>query len=186
MLAPGLYLLGSLATGALGGLVWRTTTVLPGYTVQPDGKAVLSEYALTRVFEATAAYCLVGILGGLLLGLLAVLVLRRQGRWIVAWAVAGPLLAGLAAWAAGVLGGTPVSDRIAAASPGDVVPIDLALGTPVAVLVWPFLAMLPVLLWSAFSPDPDGTARRSGLRTDRRDDGGAELDQVGRGDLELE
>lgn len=151
--APALYLLASLATGAVAGLVWRTTTVLPDWTVRSGGSAVISDQALTRLFEATARYALIGAGGGLLLGLIGLLVLRRHGWRIVPWSVLGPLLAGLTAWGVGVAGPTSVEDRLAQAGPGATVPVDLALGAPVAVLVWPFLAMLPVLLHSAFTAD---------------------------------
>ena len=77
-IAPALYLLAALATGALAGLVWRTTTVLPGWTVQPSGSAVMSDQALTRLFEATARYSLIGAVGGLLLGLIGLVVLRPR------------------------------------------------------------------------------------------------------------
>ena len=154
--APALYLLASLATGAVAGLIWRTTTVLPDWTIRSGGSAVISDQALTRLFEATARYSLIGAVGGLLLGLIGLLVLRRHGWRIVLWSVLGPLLAGLTAWGVGVAGGTSLEDRLAQAGPGATVPVDLALGAPVAVLVWPFLAMLVVLLWSAVVADPQG------------------------------
>ena len=181
-IAPALYLLAALATGALAGLVGRTTTVLPGWTVQPSGSAVMSDQALTRLFEATARYSLIGAVGGLLLGLIGLVVLRRHGWRIVPWSILGPLLAGLTAWGVGVAGGTSVQDRLAQAGPGTTVPIDLTLGTPVAVLLWPFAAMLVVLLASTVVADPD----RSVAGADRGEGGAGEPDKVGSGDLELQ
>lgn len=158
---PGIYLAVCVGAGALAGLVWRATTPLPDWTVQDDGTVVLGEHVLTSLFEATARYTVVAAVGGLLLGLLALALLRRRGWPVVAWSVVGPVLAGLAAWTAGVLGGPSAEELLAGAGPGSSVPVDLALRAPVAVLVWPFLAMLPVLLWSAFSPDPDQKQARS-------------------------
>ena len=151
---------GCLAAGAVGGLVWRATTELPTWTVTPEGTAVLADQALVRMFEATARFVQVGAVAGLLLGLLALVLLRRRGWRVVAAAIVGPLLAGALAWGAGVLGGTPAEDLLAGAAVGSTVPVDLALGAPVALLVWPFLAMVPVLFWSAFAADPDSHRTR--------------------------
>ncbi|WOQ15473.1 hypothetical protein [Raineyella sp. W15-4] len=190
------YVLAAVLLGGAGGVVWRTTTPLPGYTVQPDGQAVISELALTQLFVADARYAVIGLVGGLLLGLLAVAVLRRRGWWVVVWAAAAPILAGLAAWGAGVVGAVPLKDRIAHAVAGQSEPVDLALHSPVAVLLWPFAAMLVVLLWSAFAPEParersadrepSADRERSVQGADGGDPGVEQPDQVVRGDLELE
>lgn len=176
------YLGVAVLVGALAGWIWRTTTVLPGYTVQADGHAVISEIGLTRLFEAEARYSLIGMVGGLVLGVLAVLLLRHRGWRIVLWAVLAPVLAGLVAWGVGVVGATPLHDRLAGASVGRTVPVDLALHTPVAVLLWPFLAMLPVLLYSTFSAEDEGSV----AGPDHGDPGPGQADQVGGGDLELQ
>ncbi|QGF24495.1 hypothetical protein [Raineyella fluvialis] len=181
------YGLASVLLGCLGGVVWRTTTPLPGYTVGPDEKAVISELGLTQLFVADARYALIAMAGGLLLGVLAVVLLRHLGVRIVLWAVIGPVLAGLAAWAAGVVGATPLKDRLAVATAGRTEPVDLALNAPVAVLLWPFLAILVVLLWSAFAPEPTPVvAARSVEGTDLDDLGTEQPDQVSGGDLELQ
>lgn len=179
------YVSAALLLGAAGGLVWRTTTPLPGYTVGSDGTAVISEVALTQLFIADARYAVIGAVGGLLLGLLAVLLLRRRGWWVAVWATVGPVLAGLAAWGAGVVGAVPLAQRLATATVGRTEPVDLALNAPVAVLLWPFAAILVVLLWSAFAPEP-GPRPSSVEGTDGGDPGAEQPDQVGGGDLELE
>lgn len=201
------YVLSALLVGVVGGVVWRTTTPLPGYTVGPDGKAVISELALTRLFTADARYTLIALIGGSVLGLLAAALLHRRGWWVVVWAVIGPVLAGLAAWGAGIVGAVPLQERLAAATVGRTEPVDLALNAPVAVLVWPFAAVLVVLLWSAFAPEPAGSgpaasqdAAGDGPLADNGPvagdgsvegpDGGhpgaEQPDQVAGGDLELE
>lgn len=197
------YLLAAVALGGIGGVVWRTTTPLPGYTVQPDGQALISELGLTQLFVADARYAVIGLAGGLLMGLLAMLVLRRRGWWVVVWATGGSVLAGLAAWGAGVVGAVPLKDRLAHAAAGRTEPVDLALHSPVAVLLWPFAAMLLVLLWSAFTAEPgqsprprrsvqgpaQGPAQGVGHSVEGADGGhsGVEQpDQVGGRDLQLE
>lgn len=161
------YGAGCLAAGAAAGAVWRAATVLPTWTVTPEGTAVLADQALVRMFEATARFVQVGAVGGLLLGLLALALLRRSGWRVVAAAIGGPLLAGALAWWIGVVGTTPAEDVLAGAAVGAEVPVDLALGAPVALLVWPFLAMVPVLFWSAFDPDPDSRRARPPVPTAR-------------------
>ncbi len=183
---PWAYVLLALLVGAAAGVVWRTTTVLPGYTIAPDGTAALTEMALTHLFTAVSRYSQLALAGGLLLGVLAVAMLYRRSWRMVLWALVVPSVAGLVAWLVGIVGGTPVQERIAQASPGDVVPVDLALNTPVAVLLWPFAAVFVVLVWSSFAHDPDQVARRSGHRTDRRDPGPGQRDQVVGGDLDLQ
>lgn len=149
------YLAGCLVVGAAAGVVWRTTTVLPFWTVTADGTAQLGDRALVEMFGATARYVQLGLVGGLLLGLLALALLRHTGWRVVVAAVAGALVSAGVAWVVGVLGGPSVQEQLATAPVDARVPVALALGTPVAALVWPFLAMAPVLLWSAFAPDPD-------------------------------
>ena len=53
------------------------------------------------------------------------------------------------------LGPGPFNPRLAAAAPGDVVPVALELRAPASLLVAPFLAVLPVLLGSSLGRDDE-------------------------------
>lgn len=166
----GAFVAACLLVGVAAGLVWRLTTPLVGYTVTEDGRAVISENDMVDLFTADARFSALGAIAGLVLGLLALWWLRRRGAGLVAWAVGGPVLAGLACWLVGVLGGTPMAERVGQAAVGDVVPVDLALSSPVALAVWPFVALLPVLVWTSFAADPDGKRHRRHLGAPSRSD----------------
>jgi len=59
-----------------------------------------------------------------------------------------------------ILGGVPFDERLAAAKPGDTVPIALALRSPSALAVWAFAAVTPILLGSALGPDEEAAPRQ--------------------------
>jgi hypothetical protein len=157
-----LYLLLSVVLGALGAVAWRLIVQLPTYTVQSDGKAVTTQAGLTQVFQSDAWFAGIGAVSGLLLGLLA-------WRWFRTLGWLAPVLAGLAALVAGVacwqlgslLGPGPFEQRLAAANPGDVVPISLELHAPVALALWVMMAQLPVLIAASFLRDPEDPPARS-------------------------
>lgn len=157
-----LYVLLSVVLGAVGAVVWRLIVHLPAYTVQSDGKAVTTQAGITQVFQSDAWFAGIGAVSGLLLGLLAWRWFRTLG-WLV------PVLAGLAALVAGVacwqlgslLGPGPFDQRLAAANPGDVVPIGLELHAPVALALWVMMAQLPVLIAASLLRDPEDPPVRS-------------------------
>ncbi len=201
----GGYGLAAVAIGAVGGWVWRVTGERPSYLVGTDGRAQITETGLTRIFAADATYSLIGIISGILLGILAIVMLRRvlqrhhRGWLIVPCALVAAAIAALVCWGVGVVGGTPLADRIAAASAGQSVPIDLELHAHMTLVVWPFAALVPLLMWSSFAADPDGRggesdaagtdAQESADRSvgpDAGNGGTGEADEVGRGHFELE
>ena len=64
--------------------------------------------------------------------------------------------AGLLCWAVGYrIEPGSFSVRLAAAQPGELVPIDLTVRARAALLVWPLFAVLPVLLGSSLGRDPE-------------------------------
>ena len=194
--AYGGYGVIALLAGAVGGWVWRVAAERPSYLVGADGRAQITETGLTRIFAADAAFSLIGIVVGALLGVLAIVLLRRvvqrhrRGWLLVPGALGAASLAALVCWGVGIVGGQSLEQRIAAAAAGQSVPIDLALRAPVTLAVWPFAGLVPVLLWSSFAADPDGSGGPGegdpSAGPDRGDGGGGEADEVGRGQLELE
>ena len=66
------------------------------------------------------------------------------------------VLAALVCWLVGhQLGPADFVQRLAAAQPGDQVPIELTLRARASLLTWPFLAIVPVLLGSSLGPDDE-------------------------------
>ena len=66
------------------------------------------------------------------------------------------MLAARVCWFVGhQLGPTSFVQRLAAAKPGEAVPIELTLRAPASVLTWPFLAIIPVLLGSSLGEDDE-------------------------------
>lgn len=143
-----------LATGILAGITWALAAERPGYVVDEQLGASLPERSLATVFAADAWFTLLVGLMGLLLGILAWLWLHRLGWWVCLLAILGSGIMAVMAWQTGMLVSPMDFDqRLAAANPGDVVPIDLELRAHAALLVAPFAAITPVMLLSAFWPD---------------------------------
>ena len=68
----------------------------------------------------------------------------------------GRAAAALVCWLVGYrLGPGDFTARLAAAKPGDIVPIELTLRARAALLTWPFFAMIPVLLGSSLGRDDE-------------------------------
>ncbi len=147
--------------GIAGAVMWRLVVRLPAYVVQPDGSATVSERALTEFFAGDAWYTVIGVVVGAGLGIATWRRFKGIG-WPCAFLAAGlGLLAGLVCWQLGeILGGVPFDERLAAAKPGDTVPIALALRSPSALAVWAFAAVTPILLGSALGPDEEAAPRQ--------------------------
>lgn len=146
----------SLGLGAAAGVLWWAVVRLPAYAVAANGTAGVSERGLTEFFAGDAWFCLIGALVGLILGILAWRLFRPLG-WPVAVGVAAlAFLAALVCWAVGFrLGPGDFVSRLAAARPGDLVPIELTVRSRVALLIWPFAAVVPVLLASSLGRDDE-------------------------------
>ena len=148
--------------GGLAAPIWHSMVTLPTYTVGSDGAASTTEKGLTQVFSTDAVYCFIGLVVGLIIGCLSWVLMRRWGAWGVLAAGISACLSALACWWVGVLiGPDSFAERIASAKSGEVVPVDFALHTWVAVLVWLLAAMVPLLIASLV------TARRGAPRTGR-------------------
>ena len=154
--AVACFLALALGLGALAGVVWEAVVDLPAYTVGGDGGASTSERGLTAVFGSDALFCLLGAVVGLLLGVVAWRRLRALGWPLVLLVVVAAVAAALVAWWVGTaLGPGAFNPRLAAARPGDVVPVALELRAPASLLVWPFLAVVPVLLGSSLGREEE-------------------------------
>lgn len=150
------YLVLSIVVGALCGVLWQRVVRLPTYLVHADGSAATTERGLAAVAGADAWFSLIGVLVSAGLGLVGWRWFRRLGWPAVVAVVLGTLTAALLCWGIGyLLGPGPLAPRLAAAKPGDLVPITLTVRAYAALVVWPFGGVLPVLLAAALTRDPD-------------------------------
>ncbi|RCK71117.1 hypothetical protein DT076_01210 [Desertihabitans brevis] len=154
-----LFVAACLLVGALSGLVWWAVVDLPGYVIAADGRAATTERGLAQHFGSDAWFVLIGAVAGLLLGLVAWWRLVRIGWPVIPLALVGATVAALLCWMVGhALGPGDFAARLSAAQPGETVPIQLTLGAPVSLVVWPFFATIPILLWSSLAPDAEQPA----------------------------
>ncbi|OYO07354.1 hypothetical protein CGZ98_17940 [Enemella evansiae] len=151
--------LGSVLLGALAGVVWRFGVDLPTYQVNDDGSAVTSERGLSQFIAADAWFVVLGLICGLICGLVVWKWFAGLGWPMVFLAIASATVMALTCWQLGwLLGPGPLEPRLAAARPGEVLPIELTLRAQAALLVWPFAACLPIMLFAALSHDPEEPA----------------------------
>jgi hypothetical protein len=152
----GCYLALALGAGAAAGVVWWAVVELPTYRVNSDGGASTTERGLTEFFGGDAWFVAVGLVVGVGLGLAGWRFLRGLGWPLVLVVAGGALAAELVCWFVGYrLGPGDFTARLAAAKPGDLVPIELTLRANASLLTWPFFAVVPVLLSSSLGREED-------------------------------
>ena len=149
-----------LGLGALAGVVWWAVVDLPAYVVGSDGGAGITERGLSEFVAGDAWFCAIGLFVGVGLGLVGWRQLADLGWPLVLLVAAVALVAALVCWLVGhQLGPTDFVPRLAAARPGEEVPIELTLRARASLLTWPFLAIIPVLLGSSLGPDEEEPRR---------------------------
>lgn len=150
----GLYLAACLALGIVSGVVWALSAFRPGYEIADDLGASLGERGLAGIFAADAMFSVLLAAVGLGIGIAGWLLFHRHGWWVCLLTVVGGALAAVVAWQVGLLV-TPndFEQRLASAVGGDIVPVDLQLRATAALLVAPFAAITPVMLFAAFWPE---------------------------------
>lgn len=155
----------SMAVGALCALVWFNMVHLPAYEVRADGRAVITEQGLANLIAGDAAFVVLGLVGGAVLGGLSWYWFRDLGWPVALLAAGGSLLAGLTCWWVGTLVGPgPFDERLAAAQPGDVVPVALGIRSISPLAVWPFAAVAVPLFAASLGPDEERRSRASDRR----------------------
>lgn len=142
--------------GAGAGVIWWQVVDLPSYSVGPNGGASTSERGLTEFFAGDAWFCVIGLVVGLVIGILGWRLFAAVGWPVAVGVVALALVAGLICSAVGyALGPGPFVPRLATARPGDLVPIELTVRASAAFVVWPFAAVVPVLLGASLGRDAE-------------------------------
>lgn len=144
----------ALAIGALSALLWVNLVTLPAYEVRADGRAAIDEAGLASLISADAAFVVLGLVCGVLVGAASWAWFRDLGWPVGVIAVGAGLLAGATCWWLGTLAGPgPFDERLAAAQPGDVVPVGLEIRAPSALAVWSFAAVAVPLFVASLGPD---------------------------------
>jgi hypothetical protein len=152
----GAFAAGSLGLGAAAGVVWWLVVKPPAYELNSNGGATTSERGLTQFIAADAWFCAIGFVAGLLIGIAAWRWFRALGWSVVLVALFCAMAAAMTCWLVGYrLGPGDFSARLAAAQPGDLVPIPLTLRARASLLTWPFFAVIPVLLGSSLGRDDE-------------------------------
>lgn len=145
-----------LGLGAAGGIAWWALTDLPTYLVGSDGGAATSERGLAEVLGTDAWFAVIGAVVGLALGTIAWRRLGAVGWPVVLLGTGTAALAALLCWGVGrELGPGEFTARLAAAAPGERVPVELTLQARASLLVWPFFAVIPILLGSSLGYDDE-------------------------------
>ena len=148
------------ALGIPMGVMWAFLSRRPGYVVSQDLGAGLSERGLADVFSADALFVCLAAVSGIIIGLLSWWRFQDRNWTVCAAAILGSFAASLVMWQLGLVIAPPTFDeRLAAAQPGDVIPIDLSLHSLSALLVGPFCAITPVMLLAAFLPERMSTVQ---------------------------
>jgi hypothetical protein len=146
----------ALGIGAAAGVIWWAVADLPTYRVNSEGGAATSERGLSEFISGDAWFTVIGLVAGVGLGLLGWRLFRRLGWPVVLVVVLSAVAAELVCWLVGYqLGPGAFEPRLAAADPGDLVPIELTLRAKASLLAWPFFAVIPILLGSSLGWDEE-------------------------------
>lgn len=161
----GLVVLAVVATGTVAGVAWELV-VTPARLTRTAGGLSLDEVAGATVFAATGWFCVVTAVPAVVVGALLAPIARRavtRTGSLAATVLSGvaPAVLGVVAWQVGeLIGRGPSSAQAAAVPVGGAVDAALSLGTPVALLVGPLVALVVVLVVTVW-PDRGAAGRDS-------------------------
>lgn len=143
-------LLGSALLGLAGGLAWGSLAPRALYVVVGRGSADVVNPETTAFIAADAWYCLIGALGGILIGLAGyLLAVRRYGPApMAAILIGGAVAGGLARWVGEHQGLRQFDHQLLTAHQGAFLHAPLGLAGDTAAAFWPTYASLPaVAFW---------------------------------------
>jgi len=139
-------LLGSALVGLAGGAVWALIAPRALYVVVSRGQAYVVNAETPAFIAGDAWYCVVGVFGGLIIGLLGyLLAVRRYGPVPMAAILAGSVIAGLVArWTGQNWGLARFNADLTTAHQGTLLHAPLVLGGDSSQLLWPAIAFWPL------------------------------------------
>jgi len=141
-------LAGSAVLGVVAGLIWAAVAPRPLLQEAGHGEAQVVNAESSAFIAADGWFCLVVVLGGVITGLAGYRLLVRRAGWIAAAGlVLGAVAAGLLALWTGENIGLGTYNHLLAASPaGTFFRASLGLGAKSALVLWPGLTSLVILL----------------------------------------
>lgn len=139
-------LLGSGIAGLLGGLIWSAVAPRPTYVVISRGSADVVNAETTAFIAADAWYCLIAVVGGLIIGIASYrFAVRRYGPVPMAALLAGSVLAGWAArWVGQNLGLAQFNARLLTSRQGTILHPPPVLGADPSTILWGAIAFWPL------------------------------------------
>lgn len=142
LLATAAIMIGSGVAGLAGGFIWAQLAPRVAYEVVSRGSADVINPETTAFIAGDAWYCLIGVVGGLIIGLAGyLLAVRRYGPLPMAGVLAGGIAAAFAArWIGQQSGLTKFNDQLLASGQGTVLHAPLTLGAHSAMALWPLAA----------------------------------------------
>ena len=172
--------------GVVCALIWHACVHLPIYQVDDKGYATTSERGLTAIFSIDSTFAMIGMVVGVGCGFLSWWALHHRGVVVLVPTIATALVSATVCWAVGTLMGPhDFSDRVAAASPGDEVPVDFRLHTWTSLLVWVLGALIVTLILAVIHTVGDQRSASTGQsdsheveqsHRDRSDEGDGQQD----------
>ena len=153
---------------------------------KPDPALFRRATGLTAIFSIDSTFALIGMVVGVGCGFLSWWALHHRGVVVLVPTIATALVSATVCWAVGTLMGPhDFSDRVAAASPGDVVPVDFRLHTWTSLLVWVLGALIVTLILAVIQTvrdqrsadiDQSGSHEVEQSHRDRSDEGDGQQD----------
>jgi hypothetical protein len=139
-------LLGSAIAGLLGGLIWSAVAPKVAYVVISRGSADVVNVETTAFIAADAWYCLIAVVGGLIIGIASYrFAVRRYGPMPMAALLAGSVLAGWAArWVGQDLGLSQFNARLLTSREGTILHPPPVLGADPSTILWGAIAFWPL------------------------------------------
>lgn len=139
-------LLGSAIAGLLGGLIWSAVAPRAAYVVVGRGSADVVNAETTAFIAADAWYCLIAVVGGLVVGIASYrFAVRRYGPMPMAALLAGSVLAGWAArWVGQNLGLSHFNAQLLTSRQGTILHAPPVLGSDPSMILWGAIAFWPL------------------------------------------
>lgn len=146
LISAGSVLVCSVIAGLLGGVIWNAVAPKPIYVVLSPGSADVVNAETNAFITGDAWFCLVALVGGLLVGALAYwFVIRKYGPLPMAAVVAGSVLAGLTArWVGENIGLAGFNRLLLSSHHGTLLHAPPVLGADASLIMWPAIAFWPL------------------------------------------